>query len=197
MALNVFSTVCPDDCSDVLTLPAIDVDQDCTGYADFRSQIGDLWIKPATAADTPFTDWADVFSAITANASAIDNTVTDNSKVKWLVGIGGVPAPEKTTQPRPKFRSKVTRRIYTLTFTVPNVSDANRAMGEALQCGDTNFTFWYGNEDHVFGKSAGIEPASVDVDFPLGEGEDDTETMIITITWEATGDPQRRNNPYS
>lgn len=196
MPLNVFQTICPDDCTTEVNFPAIDTDQNCIGYKDYRSQITDVWIKHATASGTPFTGWTATLSAITANNSAIDNTVTDNSAVKWLVGMGGVPAPEKTNQDRPKHRSKVTRRTYTLTFTIPNVSDANREFARALQCGDTNFTFWYGNEDHVFGDPDGIEPSSVDADLPLGEGTDDNEQIVIYLTWEATGAPQRRNNPY-
>lgn len=195
--INVFNTICPEDCDTGVILPAIAVDQDCISYDDYRSQVSDLWIKPNSAASTPFADWTNSFSVITANPSAIDNSVTDNSRVKWLTGIGGVPTPEKTNQPRPKHRSKVTKRAYTLTFIVSNVSDENRAFGESLQCGDTNFTFWYANEAHAFGKNTGIVPSSVDVDFPLGEGGEDLEQMVIIITWDAKTDPQRRNNPYS
>lgn len=199
MAINIFGD-CPDDCNTILQLPALDVDQNCTSYSLFESQLTDLWIKPNTALVTPFAGWGTgVISATdpTASPASIINAALDNSAVKWVVGEGGVPAPDKTVQELPKFKDRVSKRTYTMTYTVKNMSDAHYNFGAALQCGDTNFTFWYGTTNHVYGSETGIEPKSIDVDFPKGEGRDDVETMVITIVWEAKGDPQRRLNPYT
>lgn len=199
MAVNNFGS-CPEDCNTELLLPALDADQNCTTIAALESQLTDVWFKPAAAADSPFTGWGTgVISATdpTATPTSIDNTVTDNSKVKWLVVEGELPAADKTVQELPKFKDKVSKRTYTATLTVKNLSDAQYAFGVALQCGDTDFTFWYATLNHVYGTEAGIVPKSVDVDFPKGGGREDIETMIITLVWEANTDPERRANPYS
>ena len=199
MAINNFG-VCPTGCNETLDLPVLDVDQNCTDYDTYESQLTDLWIKPRTASETPFSGYGSGIISATmpvANPQAIDNANTDNTKVKWLVGKGGVPVAEKAVRELPKFRDKTTKRTYTLTYTVDNLSDAQYNFGVALQCGGTDFTFWYGTTNHVFGPEEGLSPKSVDVDFPHGEGRQDIDTMIITLVFEAKTDPPRRNNPYS
>lgn len=197
MAINVFGTICPTDCNTTLDLPILDVDQNCTSYELYESQLTDIWIKPFAAVGTPFTGWSDTFSAITANVTSIDNTSADNSKSKWLVGKGGVPVPDKTTQELAKFKDRISKRTYTVTFTIDNVSDAHYEFATALQCGDASFTFWYGTTHFIYGNAEGIEPKSVDADLPKADGRDGVEQIVITMTFEAKGDPQRRNNPYA
>lgn len=199
MATNIFGT-CPEDCDAELLLPALDAEQNCTGFNTFESQITDIWFKPNAASVNPFTGWGTgIISATdpTVTAAAIDNTVADNTAIKWLVVEGGVPASDKTIQELPKFKDRVSRRTYTATLTVKNLTDAQYNYGVALQCGDTNFTFWYATLNHVYGLEGGIVPRSIDVDFPKGEGRDDIETMVITLVWDANTDPERRANPYT
>lgn len=194
MPVNDFG-VCPDECNATLQLPALPVDQNCIAYDNLLSQINDLWIKPDGVSETPFSGWAT--GTVTANPTAINNADVANTAVKWLVGEGGLPAAAKVVTDYPKSRKKTTKRTYTITYTVKNVSsDQQYAFGQTLQCGDTSFTFWYATADHVFGDENGIAAESIDCDFVYGAGADDTVNMVITITYVAKTDPDRRNNPY-
>jgi hypothetical protein len=188
-------TGCPADCDDLNTLPAIPEEQDCPSYAQSLSQIGHLYIMP-TGATNPLTNWAG--GSPTATANAIDNTEALNAKTKWLVGIGELPAAEKTTTEYPLLKSKTTDRVYTLTFRVLNLSAAQYAFLRQMQCGSLGFTFWYADlGDWIYGLAGGIVPDFVTVTFPKGEGNTDKNVGVIRLSWKADGDPQRRVNPLN
>ena len=185
MSVNTFLTICPADCDTELLLPAVETNQDCTKVAVTGSQIEDIVILPNGA--TGAVDWT-----VPANwTSVIDNTDVLNAKAKHLVGEGGKGASEPVTIPMPKGKTKVKHRLHTVTFTMKNVSDLHYAFGQAIQCGYSDFTFWYSNEANTFGGQTGIIPASATCDFPLGEGVDDIELMVLTFTFKSDGDPPR------
>lgn len=185
MPLNEFLSVCPADCDTALNLPAIDVSQDCTKVTLTKSQVRNIVLLPSGA--TKAVDWT-----LVANwSTVIDNTDTTGAKAKRLLGIGGIAAPEKTTVDMPNFKTKTTDRVYTLTFTVMNLSDAQYAFCRALQCGDTNQLLWYDDVDYLYGGQDGIQIKSIDCDFPKPEGASEYNTAVITIVWEADGDPLR------
>lgn len=195
--LNLTSITCPDDCGDVNTLPAlIAAAQDCTAYEQTLSQVCDLYILPSDTGDI-FDDWATTPTNATPGAGVgVDNTNADNTKAKWLVGIGGVADPEETVTEYPKLQRKVTERLYTLTFTVFNLVAAQYNFLRQLQCGDTSFTFYYADlGGWVYGIAGGLAPLSVDVDFPHGGGNTDKNLATITLTWRSNGDPDRHVNP--
>jgi hypothetical protein len=199
MALTVFANVCPADCSTEFDFLNLDTDQNCAG-TPYLSQVTDLWMQPTggtATAVSPFTGWTSVLSTITATAAAIDNSVADNTKTKWVTGIGSVDVPEKQVVRVHKFLDVTLKRRFALVFEVFNLSDANREFLFSLQCNPTNYRFWYGNTSHVFGKDTGIIPVYTNVDFPLGAGEADLEKATITVNWESKTDPERRNNPYA
>lgn len=183
---------CPADCDIELSYPAISAEQDCTNYDQYLSQISDLYIIPDGAPDI-FASWS---TTPTLVSGSIDNTVTDNSKAKWLVGIGFVTVPEKINTQYPKGKMKVTKRTYTMSFKVLNTSAAQRELLRKFQCGSTDFTFYYGDRaDFAFGKSGGLVPKSIDADLPQEGDEDSKQYGTITITWEANADAERRINP--
>lgn len=189
---DLFSIDCP-DCGDDFFLPAIEADQNCSFDLN-ESQVCDVYMQPK-GAPNPF-DFSQ--NPATATPDAIDNTATDNSKTKWLVGEGGVAAPEKNVVQLPKLREKISKRTYSLTFVVKNLSDEMYDFLRHLQCGWTGFTFYYATlSGRLFGRDGGIPVKSVDVDLPLGEGREDTEQATLTITWEAKTDPDRRVNPLA
>jgi hypothetical protein len=189
---NTFLT-CPADCSTDLDYVAIDVDQDCIP-ALTKSEVSDLFFVPDGAAD-PFTNFA---TTPTYTASSIDNTDTTNAKTKHIVGIGDIPDPTESETAFPKGQLAVTERIYTLNFTVMNMSDAQYAFLQQLQCGKTNFTFYYADRgDKLYGIQGGIVPASVRVRMPKARGEGSVNQATIVLTWQADGDPDRRVNPYN
>jgi hypothetical protein len=193
--INLTSITCPDECTDVLLFPAIAAEQDCTGYEQTLSQVSDLYILPSDTGDI-FTDWSSTAANATPGAGVgVDNTNDDNTKAKWLVGIGGVAEPEEIITEYPKLQRKVTERKYTLTFRVPNLVQEMYDFLRQLQCGDTGFTFYYADlATYVYGVEGGLAPESVDVDFPHGAGNDDKNVAIITLTWTANGDPDRHVN---
>ena len=194
--LNLTAITCPDDCTDVNLLPAITAEQDCTGYEQTLSQVCDLYILPSLTADI-FTDWNDGTSnAAQDDGVGIDNANTDNTKAKWLVGIGGVAEPAETVTEYPKLQRKVSERLYTLTFRVLDLVQTQYDFLRQLQCGDTGFKFYYGDlAGFVYGIQGGLSPLSVDVDFPKGGANTDKNAADITLTWRSNGDPDRNENP--
>ena len=194
---NDFCTICPAVCDDTLDLPAIDANQDCITIVYKKSQICGLVIQPTTGTGSlpaaPGASWTDP----TYWATAVDNTVTDNSAFKYVVGIGGLPAAEKTEIELPKNKVRALDRTYTITFSVRNLTDNHYAFFQSLQCGWTGFQFWYETVGgRFFGGETGITPSKVDVDFSLSEGVDDYEEAVLTLTFEACGDPPRTDSPF-
>lgn len=192
--INVFTT-CPDDCSEDLQFGAIDVDQDCTTFDTYESQVSDIYIVPKTIAleDHPF-DW----ELGSGDVTKIDNTAIDNSAAHWIVGEGGVGVPEKTRQELAKLKSRISKRLYQLVFNMKNMSTANRNMLLQFQCNPTNFYFYYATVGGMlFGGPGGIDPTFGDADLPLSEARDGIETGILTLEWEAKGDPLRIVNPLA
>ena len=191
----VYSTLitCPDDCTDVNLLPAITAEQDCTGYEQGLSQVCDLYILPSGAGDI-FDAWED---PLVATADSVDNTSTNNTLAHWFVGEGGVADPEEIIDEYPKLKRKISERLYTLTFRVKNLVQAQYDALRQFQCGDTSFTFYYGDlAGYVYGIRGGIPPESVDVDFPHGGGNTDKNVAILTITFRLTTDSDRFTNPH-
>lgn len=199
MSLNNFLT-CPADCDSPPTLPAIPADQSCTAYDQKYSQICGVYIIPEDATD--ILDYT-VPTAPVVATSTVDNTNTDNTKAKYVVGEGGVPAPEVIVGEYPKRKTRVTDRIYTLTMRVKNTAATLNSFFDILQCGDTNFTFYFENiGGFIFGgysggAPGGIIPDSIDIQRPLDGGRDDKMYTDIVITWTADGDPKRYPNPYA
>jgi len=198
--VNSFTT-CPSDCDDDNLLPAIPEIQDCANYEQVRSQVHSLWIMPqvgGTPSADPFTNFA---TTPTVTAGAVDNTETDNTKAKYLVGEGGIAEPAETVLDYPLLTEKVVDRQYELAFTVKNLVAAQYEFLQQLQCGNIDLTFYYGSgmgsTQWAYGKQGGIAPKKVTVTFPKGAGKDDRDLAIIKLTWLATGDPDRRANPYA
>lgn len=190
--MNTFLT-CPADCDTALTLGAIDVNQDCTNYVQKYSQVCDLIITP-DGANAPL-DWSSA-PTVTAVANEVDNASTAGGVSKHLVGEGGIPAPEKIIDEYPKRKSKTNTRVYTLTFTVKNLSADQYDFLRQLQCGSDAFTVQYADVGgYIYGGSTGIDILSIDVDFPKGEGRDDKNFATVIVTWEADGDAPRGNAP--
>lgn len=187
--MNIFLT-CPADCDSALVLGAIDVNQDCTNYDQLYSQLCGLVILPNGAADP--TDW----TAAPAFAAVVDNSIASDTLGKYVVGEGEMQGAEKVADEYPKRQTKVNFRLYTATLTVKNLSDEQYEMLRQLQCGWSGFRFWIETlGERLLGDADGIDPLSVDVDFIYGGGRDDKEQAVITIQFEADGDPERANVP--
>jgi hypothetical protein len=189
--MNKFTT-CP-DCDEDLLLTAIDEDQNCTTYEIEDSEVSDIFIRPDGAPDI-FASWS---TTPTYVADSVDNTVTDNTASKWLVGIGNVAVANKTETPYPKGKMKVTVREYPLVMRISNLSDAMYNFLRKFQgCGWLGWKFYYVDKaNKLYGIAGGLEPSFVDVDFPLAEGG--KKEAILTIRFKADQDPERRTSPYT
>lgn len=192
--INTFLS-CPADCSSVFTFPAIAAAQDCTTFDRFYSQVGYIYFIPTTANDP--LDWTDPLVPVAESPSEIDNTNTDNTKVKYIVVEGELPVPDKQTEELPLRQMAISGRGYKLVATVKNMTDANREFLRNLQCNPTNYTFYYATVGgNIFGIAGGIVPTFTDADLPLNGGRDDREVGTILINFDSTdGDPKRYVNP--
>lgn len=185
---NDFCTVCPTGCTDPL-LPALATD-DCA--KPHLSQIEEVFIRPDAA--TGPADWEDASDW----AAVIDNTNTDNTKVKRLPVIGGLPAPDKAVVELPKGKKMNAERTYKLELRTKDTSDKNVAFAKALQCGSTNFAFWYATRGlKLYGGQDGIVPSMVDADLILAAGNGEYEEIVINIEFKACGDPTAIVNPLA
>jgi hypothetical protein len=190
---NIF-TVCPAVCEEDYLLPAHDVDQECVDYDQPLSQVSDVYIRPNGATD-PLAAFA---TTPTYVANSIDNSDATGAKTHYFVGEGGVDVPEKLVVQYPKRKERTLERTYTLVHVIKNMSDAQYAALCKMQCGSTNFTFYYADvAGFIFGKQGGIVPSFVDVDFPKGAGRDDRSSATLTIKFKANGDAFRRLNPIA
>jgi hypothetical protein len=137
----------------------------------------------------------------TATANAINNTTTDNTKAKFLVGEGGVAESTEVVLEYPMLTEKVVERDYQLVFNIKNLVQTQYDFLLQVQCGNIDLTFYYASgmeaNQWVYGKQGGIVPRKVTVSFPKGAGKDDRDIAIIKIDWKATGDPDRRINPIA
>jgi hypothetical protein len=191
--LNTWTTpTCPDDCADVLLLPAIAAAQDC-GIAPKLSQIVWLYLTPS-GATVPFTHSGGTASAV---SGAIDNTLGDNTKSLAIYGKGGIAEHEPITYEAPGGATLTVYRDYTMTFRVVPTEAALYTLLRYLQCGNVNYTFWYGNlADQLFGDTGGIKVKDINVQMPQGEGATDFQEAQIIITYRTSnGDPLRFTNP--
>lgn len=189
MAINVFLD-CPDNCDDDLLLPGIEQEQDCTNWLPHDSQVSDLFIFPV-GSPLP-SDWTDPLTW----AGLINNLDETNGAGKWVVGEGGIQTTEIIVLDQPKKREKVTGRTLLLSFEVQNLTPNMYTFLRALQCGWTNFTFYYRTVGgRLFGSAnGGISPAQVDVDLPLEDNRDEFETAVIGIQFETDATPDRTDS---
>lgn len=175
---------CPTDCD--LTLGPVEVYQDCIAYKQRLSQLCGLIILPDEA-DLP-ADWTDAQQW----ALVLDNSITGNEKGRYLAGEGEVDEPEADETNYPKREIRITKRLYTLDFTVKNLSDIQYEFLRQLQCGWKGFRFWYETlGGRLLGGAGGITPFFVDAVIPYDGGRSDKERGEIMIQFESDGDPDR------
>lgn len=199
MAETIFSNVCPADCDTDFVFPILPDDPDCQDYIK-ESQLTDLYISPgklgAAGKLAPVSAWVDGVHTVTPEPTNIDNSDTTNVYVKHLVGIGGMPVPEKTIINLPKRRRKTLRKNWTVTYNFPNLDHTTREFLRSLECNPDNFTYWLVNEAHIYGNATGIVPVFVDVDLPLDAADDAIEEGILTLEFEGRVHPERKENPF-
>ncbi len=176
MSFNPF-TILPDTLCDAFDIPALAQCQDTTTYLQLRSQVGGLLILPVGA--TPPDDW----ELQSDWASVVDNSATDNSKAKYLVGRGSfLPNGIVDINLAGGRLIENRERFYRLTFVVLNMNDGHTGFGKKLQKNIRNFDVWILTiGDRMIGGEKGLRPYYVNADFVFNEGNDDREQMIVTM----------------
>jgi hypothetical protein len=200
--LNDFLS-CPTDCSSG-NLPAFQTS--FCNAAPKSSEIYALIFEPTDAATllTPASLVADM--AVAADwTGKIDNSVTDGTKYKYLMGKGSQGDPTDTEIDGVKNAVVVTDRTRTVTFRILDItSDATYDALRRMQCGDilprffilTKGGYIFGDKN-VAAPDRGIVPDSVKVTFPRAEGKDAIDTAVLTIVYSGLTDPDRALNPLS
>lgn len=195
--MNDFCTICPEDCSTAsVVLPVIETDQQCAHLERLLTEICDIYIKPTGVTTEPTA--FDTASMLTYLNAEVDNTNNDNTKIKHLVVIGDMPAPEKTEISLPKGKTLSSERTYTINADWTVGPDSHYTFAKALQCGDTSFTFWFTDRGgKMYGGIEGITPSKVDVDMVKERGDEGYAKALIALLFKACGDPLRIDDPYA
>lgn len=156
------------------------------GLSPLLSQVCGLLILPKGA--PPPSSWvsADAVEAV------IDNTVTDNSAGKWLVGRGGIDKPEEVVLNLGRRSQQVATRLYTLTYEVNIRCDGVYNFLTTLQNNYRAFNFWMNTRGgRLFGGSGGIVPHRATGWAEYSEEADEVERGFIELQWYADSEPLR------
>lgn len=182
MSVNCYTTC---GCTGEILLPSLP-----TSYRSelppLLSQVSGLLILPKGAQGP--ASWV-VASNIT---DIIDNTVTDNSAGKWLVGRGRIPKPEEVIINLGKIHREIESRIYALTFEVNIRCNEIYAFLQTIQKNYTAFDFWYNTRGgRLFGGPNGLCPEFVTGWTEYSEDANGVERGFIQIVWRSCMDPLR------
>ncbi|MCA9368292.1 hypothetical protein KC887_08645 [Candidatus Kaiserbacteria bacterium] len=181
--LNQFLEI--DGCGN--NLGAIAADQDCL-VIPIHSQVNKIRIVPDIVEKGTDWDWTEFSDWL----SITDNTYTDNTKAKYLKGIGGRPEPTVQEVDLPQGKKATDYKRFRLEFTVFISEDAVYTLLRQLH-GWTGFRFWY---ETVGGKRIGgengIKPQNVTTYAAIyGAGRNDIESGRIIIEWIADSEADR------
>lgn len=180
--------VCPTDCG--TTLPPVKFDL-CAPEIRL-SEIQNVAVGNANAA--PFTLVTDP----TEWATRLDQSATTGDKIRMLTGIGSIPAPADTVQTISKNRTRITRRVRTLTLVIDEMNNENYDFVRTIECGGQSFRIWPITDDgkELLGGNDGIlASATAVVTYDTGEGA--IQKATITFTWNSLQSPPRALNPIA
>jgi len=177
-----------DACTDI-TLPAIESNQHCVLQPRLSQVVGLLILPCGVAGPNDWTQQTDM-------EGLVDNTVSDNSAAKWLIGKGGVNDPEPVEVSVGKVDTVIARRIYSMEFELSVAPDTHYTFIQKLQRQYNNFNFWFGTlGGRVIGGPKGIKAKYLDAFVRYGAGEEDTEIGIINLEWWPDGEANRTDMP--
>lgn len=169
--------VLPDDvCSDP-GLAAWPEDQDCTSYLQKKSQVCAIVVLPK-GAEKP-SNW----ETLEGWAGIIDNTNTDRTKGRYLVGIGSfLPNQEIGVSLSGDRHNEIRDRNYRLTFTVLNMDDGHMQFGRRIERGYKGYDVWLETiGGRLIGGPEGMQPVVVNAQFPFSQANTAREQLLITM----------------
>lgn len=171
-------TYLPSTLCDAWNLPAITTCQDGTTYNQRRSEISAILMLPIGA--TPPGSWDNLADWV----NTIDNAETDDTKGKYLVGIGSFQLENQVEVSLSGGRMVENReRTYRLAMNVLNIDDGHNNLCRKLQTNARRFNFWLLTVgDRLVGGTKGMRPVRVNADFILASGDQSREVWQINIT---------------
>lgn len=176
-AFNPFTVLPTTVCGDY-TLPAISTCQEGAEYVQRRSEVYGLLLLPVGA--TPPGSWENIADW----ENTIDNTNTDDTKGKYMVGIGSF-LPQSTVEMSLSGGRFVENRerFYALNMAVLNIDDGHTSLCRKLQTNARRFDIWLITVgDRLIGGEYGMRPFRVNADFVLASGANSREVWNITMT---------------
>ena len=171
-------TYLPSTQCDAWNLPAISTCQDGTTYVQRRSEVTALLMLPIGA--TPPGSWENLADWV----NTIDNTSTNDTKGKYLVGIGSFLPDSQVEVVLSGGRMREFReRTYRLSMNILNIDDGHSDLCRKLQTGSRRFNFWILTVgDRLVGGTKGMRPVQVNAEFVLASGDGSREVWQITMT---------------
>lgn len=179
------------DCTTLHPVAAVQL-RDCP-KAPNRSEVNSIiLLDPING--TPITNWG---SGLIATDFNIDNTDATAVAQKQFFGKGNLAVDDGVAVTLNDFKSVDLTRIQTLTFEIYDIEPATYDYFRSLQCGNLAIPKLYFTtvSDMIYGAADGILLTSFKVAFPLDEGEDGVEKIIITATIDDKVAPDRFDYP--
>jgi len=172
-----------------ISLPTMVEDVDCTHFDQKYSEVCSLIIFPWRA-DKP-TDWTDPDDWI----GLIDNTNTNDTKAKQIVGIGSLIEVSTEELSLANGRRRITReRTLELRLRVLNMANGHIVFARKLQQGFLNFDCYIETVGgRLIGESEGLRPFFVDAKLPFNEGVTSTEYIELILVFKALEFPSLVN----
>ena len=181
----------------VLTLPTCPID--CSGSLEAVSfnecapeihygEISKLYVARADAANFSAVDVITEWTArLTDTGVAIDD-------IRTLIGIGELPAPEKTEQAISGNRTIYPPKKFNLLFEVDETNDTNYEFLLASEC-NLKFKFWFETSDGMlYGGNTGIEGV-FNMDAPIPKSREEIAKFMTSIKWTSKNHPLRCLSP--
>lgn len=178
--------ICPTDCSSNLPTQSFSL---CAPDVN-NGQISKVFY---TTVGNPLVDW----TSAAEWDSRIENDAVGASKIRALMGVGDLPAPESEEREISLGRKVQGVRKFTLNFRVDETNLINHSAAMLLQCNTGNHLFWFETRDHLLlGGSSGIE-GKIKVDIIIPEAYTDIITYQYTFTWDAQFMPEMIESPIT
>lgn len=158
-----------------------------------RSEINSLFtLDPING--VPISNWG---AGLVALDFDIDNTDATGVKQKQFFGKGNLAVDDGVAVTLNDFNSVDISKIQTLTFEIYDIAPETFNYFRSIQCGtlSTPRIYFTTVSDMIYGAAEGILLTSFKVSFPLDEGEDAIEKIVITATIDDKVAPDRYDYP--
>ena len=175
---------CPTDCAG--SLGAVSFNE-CAPEVHY-GEISKLYVARADAADFVSPD---LIAEWTARLSDTEDTV---DKIRTFIGMGEMPAPEKTELTISGNRTIYSPKTFNVLFEVDETNDTNYEWLLESEC-NLKRKFWFETSDGMlYGGKTGIEGV-FNTDAPIPKSRKDIAKFMMSVKWESKNHPLRTISP--